>query len=206
MHMKYTKIEPGNKSIPHAVKTSLTPALPRLSPLLTQEARESFLLEMPPCTDWTSVNINKALLRVVAMVSGRIFIGPELCRSEEYLDAAINYTIEVMMVRNAVDGLAPWKRPFLAGKLPAVQRLEARFKQANQFMQPVIEARKRLPADQKPDDMLQWLMESQEKFGDDNSVEKLARLQLGLSFAAIHTTTMTATNAYVPYLATQSTL
>jgi len=195
MHIKYTQIEPGNKSIPHAIKTSLTPALPRLSPPLTDEVHESFLLEMPDCTHWTAVNINRALLRIVAMVSGRIFIGPELCRSEEYLDAAINYTIEVMMVRQAVDSIAPWKRPFLANRLPAVKRLEGRVKQAMNFMEPVIEARKRLPADQKPDDMLQWLTESQEKMGEDTSAEKLARLQLGLSFAAIHTTTMTATNA-----------
>ncbi|KAK0610797.1 cytochrome P450 [Immersiella caudata] len=196
MHVKYTQIEPGNKSIPHAIKTSLTPSLPRLSPPLTDEARESFNMEMPPCDNWTPVNINRILLRVVAMVSGRIFIGPDLCRSEEYLDAAINYTIEVMMARGEVDAMPAWKRPFLARSLPAVKRLEARIKQAHAFMQPVVEARKRLPADQKPDDMLQWLMESQQKFGDDNSVEKLARLQLGLSFAAIHTTTMTATNAF----------
>jgi len=197
MHAKYTLIDVGNKSLPHTVKTSLTPALPRLSPSLSDEVRSSFLSELPDCPKWTPVNITHKLLRIVAMVSGRIFIGPELCRDEAYLDAAINYTIELMNARNAVDQLPPWKRPFAAHRLPEVRALRQRLKQADDFMKPVVEARKKLPAEEKPDDMLQWLMENQGKFGDDSS-EKLARLQLSLSFAAIHTTTLTATNACVP--------
>lgn len=199
MHAKYTLIDVGNKALPHTVKTSLTPALPRLSPSLSDEVRSSFLSELPDCSEWMSVNITHKLLRIVAMVSGRIFIGPELCRDEAYLDAAINYTIELMNARNAVDQMPPWKRPFAAHRLPEVRALMQRLKQADDFMRPVVEARKKLGAEEKPDDMLQWLMENQGKFGDDSS-EKLARLQLGLSFAAIHTTTLTATNACVFFL------
>ncbi|KAK1753823.1 putative cytochrome P450 E-class, group IV [Echria macrotheca] len=195
MHAKYTLLDVGNPAIPHTVKASLTPALPRLSPALSDEVRLSFLSELPPCEGWTPIRINQKLLRIVAMVSGRIFIGSELCRDEEYLDAAISYTIELTQARGAVDKLAPWKRPFLASRLPEVRRVAERFKQADAFLRPVVEARKKLGPDEKPDDMLQWVMDNQGRFGDDSSA-KLARLQLGLSFAAIHTTTMTATNAF----------
>ena len=39
MHAKYTNLLTGDASIPHTVKTSLTPALPRLSPPLIDEVR-----------------------------------------------------------------------------------------------------------------------------------------------------------------------
>ncbi|KAJ0368801.1 hypothetical protein COL26b_010686 [Colletotrichum chrysophilum] len=49
---------------------------------------------------------------------------------------------------------------------------------------------------EKPDDMLQWLIDAQDKSknGSRNDAE-LAIWQLGASFTAIHTTTATATNA-----------
>lgn len=131
------------------------------------------------------------------MVSGRVFIGPELCRTEEYLDAAINYTMEVMGAQRAVQSMKPWLRPFFANSLPQVKRLDQRLKEAEDFMKPVVELRKKLARespDDKPDDMLQWLIEGQDKFPDEKS-RNLAKVQLGLGFAAIHTTTLTATNA-----------
>lgn len=172
-------------------------AVGRLNPSIFQEVQESFQSEMPTCDDWTSVNIHHKLLRIVAMVSGRVFIGPELCRSEAYLDASINYTMDVMGAQRAVDGMRPWLRPFLASRLPQVQNLEKRIDEAFKFISPVVEARKaaaRGPMDEKPDDMLQWLIDAQSKFPDKNS-QNLAKVQMGLSFAAIHTTTLTATNA-----------
>ncbi|KAI3390374.1 hypothetical protein diail_9883, partial [Diaporthe ilicicola] len=49
---------------------------------------------------------------------------------------------------------------------------------------------------QKPDDLLQWLLDDgQDKFGEKES-QQLASIQLGLTFAAIHTTSLTATNAF----------
>ncbi len=149
---------------------------------------------MPPCGDWTPVNINQKLLRIVAMVSGRVFIGPELCRSEEYLDAAINYTIELMTAQRAISYLAPWQRPFLANRLPHVKKLDQRLEEATAFLRPVVEARQKLAPEEQPDDMLQWLMNAQPKFGQ-QTAKKMAELQLGISFAAIHTTTLTTTNA-----------
>lgn len=93
--------------------------------------------------------------------------------------------------------MRPWMRPFAASRLPQVRRLDERIKQAHAFMGPVVEARKKAASDpdyQKPDDMLQWLIDAQPKFPDKNS-QNLAKVQLGISFAAIHTTTLTATNA-----------
>ncbi|KAK4141456.1 uncharacterized protein C8A04DRAFT_39069 [Dichotomopilus funicola] len=195
MHAKYTKLPLGETLVPHTIKTSLTPSLARLNPAIAEEVEDSIRNELPPCDDWTPININRKLLRIVALVSGRIFIGPELSRSEEYLDAAINYTIELMEARRALDAVRPLFRLFIGNRIPEVRRLDERLVQADKFMRPVVAARRALPDHEKPDDMLQWLIDGQGKFRQ-LTTERLARTQLGLSFAAIHTTTLTATNVF----------
>lgn len=194
MHSKYTHMDVGDPSIPHTVKANLTPALPRLNATISDEVESSFLREMPPCDDWTPININSKLQRIVAMVSGRVFVGPELCHDEAYLDAAVNYTVEIVGATQAVDNMAPWKRPFLASRLPEVKRVEARLKQADAFLKPVVQKRLELSPEDRPDDMLQWLLNNQKRFGVDKTVQTLARLQLSLSFASIHTTSVVATS------------
>lgn len=196
MHAKYTKLTTGHTLIPHTIKASLTPSLVRLNPSIADEVQESIRRELPPCNDWTAININHKLLRIVALVSGRVFIGTELSRSEEYLDAAINYTIELMQARRALDNVRPWLRPFLGPRLPEVKKLDQRLAQADKFMRPIVAARRQMQDSEKPDDMLQWLMDGQDKFKT-YTTEELARVQLGISFAAIHTTTLTSTNVYV---------
>ncbi|KAF5714591.1 cycloheximide-inducible CIP70 (cytochrome P450 family) [Fusarium mundagurra] len=176
METKYTKIETSLPIIPHTIKGELTPSLYK------------FLLDIGKSDASkvaTEVNIHHALLRIVGMVSGRMFIGPELCRSEEYLDAAINYTMEVMGAQRAVQSMRPWLRPFRAQSLPEVKKLYQRIAEAEAFLEPV----------EKPDDFLQWLIDGKDKFPDKNS-QNLAKVQLGLTFAAVHTTTLTATNAF----------
>lgn len=178
----------------------LTRLSDRLNPVIAEEVDQCFQEELPPCKDFTRVNINGRLLRIVAKVSGRIFIGPELCRSEEYIEAAINYTKDVMTAQRAVTELKPWQRYFKAASLPAVKALQHREKSATNYIRPIVEQRQKAekedPDYQKPDDLLQWVLDDgQNKFGEQGG-EQLASIQLGLTFAAIHTTTMVATNAF----------
>lgn len=197
MQTKYTGMEADVPSLPHTVKTSLTPALVRLNPTLSEEVEEAMRLELPQTNEWTEININSKLLRIVAMASGRIFIGPELCRDEAYLDAAINYTIDVMTAVHLISFTPKWLRPLVARLLPQVKRVHRRVKEADDFLRPVVAARKKAAESmdyQEPDDMLQWIINSQKKFGEKDDKE-LAKNQLGVSFAAIHTTTLTTLNA-----------
>lgn len=155
--------------------------------------------ELPQSGEWEEVDINQKLLRIVAIVSGRIFVGPELCRNETYIDSAINYTIDVMVAVYMI-GLVPvWLRPFLAPRLPFVRKLDKRIQEADNFLRPVVKERRTAmqdPSLASPDDMLQWIINSEIKRGnvDDKAV---AKLQLSVSMAAIHTTTLTALNALV---------
>ncbi|ROT43005.1 cytochrome P450 [Sodiomyces alkalinus F11] len=199
MQAKYTRLQTEVPALAHTVKASLTPALPRLNASVADEVVEAMRQELPQTSDWTEVNINYKLLRIVAMASGRVFIGSELCRDERYLDAAINYTVDLVAAVEVVSRMPVWSRPFLAPRCEPVKKVHARMQQADEFLRPIVAARRNAEAQAspdyvKPDDMLQWIMDSQKKFGEKND-EDLANYQLGVSFAAIHTTTMTTTNA-----------
>lgn len=211
MHTKYTLIPTHEPIIPHTVKTSLTPSLPRLNPQLSEEVQIAFSQEIAPLmssspSDWAPININSKLLRIVAKVSGRVFIGPELCHDERYLEAAVGYTVSVMEAQRAVERMNPWVRPIAAWRLQEVQKLAQMERDATAFLRPVVEARreKQRKGEEKDNDMLQWLMDSADqgqgkqhgKWGEDTTTtRKLARLQLAISFAAIHTTTLVTTHA-----------
>jgi cytochrome P450 len=171
--------------------------LARLNPVIDVEVKEAMSEEMPACEDWTSVHIYMKLVNAVAKVSGRVFVGPDLCRNKDYLDAAVNYTMDFISARSKIQDMRPWLRPFLAPRLKEVRQLAKREEMARKIIYPVVQARRDAenndPDYKKPEDMLQWLMNRLEESGDD-SIERLAKSQLGLIFAAIHTTTLTATN------------
>lgn len=211
-------MDTGIELLPYIIKTALTPALSkslyflsfhyrlstyvaetvRLNPIIAEEVIEALRLELPQSNSWVEVKITERIMRVIAIASGRIFVGPELCRNEEYLDASINYTIDVMTAMRAVADISPWLRPFQAARTPEVKRVNQRFIEADAFLRPVVAARREAaknPDYQKPDDMLEWMMEAHTKFAQNDDDKELARYQLGISFAAIHTTTTTTINA-----------
>jgi hypothetical protein len=196
LEVKYTRLITDEPLLPHSVKADLTPALVRLNPTICAEVDEALQKELPPCEDWTGIHIYMKLVNVVAKVSGRVFVGPELCHNQDYLDAGINYTMELMNAQRAIKNMRPWLRPFLASRLPEVQMLRKRENQATKIFRPVVQARleaQKNPDYQRPDDMLQWLLNRSEDYNID-STAYLTKLQLGVTFAAIHTTSLTATN------------
>lgn len=138
------------------------------------------------------------VLRIVARVSGRIFIGPELCHDEAYINSATKYTVDVFQAVQAIKGVRRWQRRLRVPWLPELKALDMHEEEATRFLRPIVTARRRAekePGYQKPDDVLQWMMDTPGVGNRDDRV--LAKLQLSLNFAAIHTTSMTLTNALV---------
>ncbi|KAI5861450.1 cytochrome P450 [Durotheca rogersii] len=177
----------------HIVRGDLTRSLVRINPRLSEETARTIIEELPPCGDWTPVVVYQSVLRMVATISGAIFIGSELCRSPEYLQASIGYTLDFV---NAVNKLKQWNRHWRwIGRYftPEVDKLIGERKKAHAFLRPVIAQRRKAMAagEEVPDDTLRWMLNKVDEFGltDDD----LAETQLNLSMAAIHTTTLTVT-------------
>lgn len=175
----------------------------RLNETIAEEVDATVRQYLPPCEDWTEILVDKELVTIIAQISGRIFVGPELCKEPKYLDSGINYTLDVMKAVNAIKKMRPWLRPFLASSLQEVRQLRRREKEATEFLEPLVqervEAQKKDPNWQPPDDMMQWMLNRSKGL---SSVKYIAKMQLGLTFAAIHTTSMTATNILYTLAAT----
>ncbi|TXC12420.1 hypothetical protein FocTR4_00017268 [Fusarium oxysporum f. sp. cubense] len=122
----------------------------------------------------------RKVLRIIAMASGRVVVGPELCRNEQYLDAVVNYNIDVMTAAYIVALVPQWIRPFVAPFLPYIKRLDKRLKDATSLLRSVITTRQEAAGNlntEKPDDMLQWLIDAQSA-EEKVDIQKLAEMQL----------------------------
>ncbi|KAK1573014.1 cytochrome P450 [Colletotrichum navitas] len=198
MQVRYTKIQNGSPILIHAIRASLTPALPWLNSSIAEEVAETMRLELPQSTGWSEVNMTSKLLRIIAMVSGRVFIGPELCRDERYINASINYTLDLVTAVHVIGLVPSFLRPLVATWLPTTRKLYRRDNEAEAIFRPIIASRRKAAEKgndyQEPNDMLQWILNAQAKFGALSDLD-LAKIQLSISFAAIHTTTLTTTNA-----------
>lgn len=136
------------------------------------------------------------LLRVVAIVSGNLFVGPDLCRDEGYLKTAIDFTNDVTAGAAEIKRWPKWLRSFAVyfSLAPAVARSQAHRRRMRAFLGPLVEARRRLVREGKavPDDVLQWMVEKTTENGI-TDVGHLTQMQLLLTLASIHTTSLSAT-------------
>ncbi|KAH6654487.1 ent-kaurene oxidase [Truncatella angustata] len=179
----------------HLIRSDLTRGLNRINTRLTVETARTVVEELGPCEDWTSEIVYQKLLRIVAIISGNIFIGPELCRRDEWTISAITYTVDLFTAIGKLKQWKPWTRPIGQYFIPELKSVREHRRKARAFLKPVIAERRKLMKEGKdlPDDMLQWMMNKTAEFGI--SDDDLSLIQLNLSLAAIHTTTLTTTLA-----------
>ncbi|KAK8034549.1 Cytochrome P450 monooxygenase paxP [Apiospora rasikravindrae] len=191
---KYTGLVNESGFAAHMVRSDLTRSLNRINPELAAEAEQTVHEVLGPCDDWTPQVAFNQLLRVVAIVSGRIFLGPDLCRREEYIYASTMYTVDVFKAVRKLKAWNQYLRPIVQYFIPELKTLVEHRRKARAFLAPVIEERKEAMKNggDLSDDMLQWMMNKAESNGVSDG--RLAELQLDLSLAAIHTTTMAVTD------------
>jgi hypothetical protein len=196
---KLTKLDSHQPIVPHAIRADLTPALGRIIPQFWPEIQKAVSMYLPPTDDWTSYKINDQLTKIVAIVAGSVFIGPDLCYRDEWITASVGYTVDVMTAATALKRFPAWLRPFAALFEPKIKRSQQYREDIKKFLGPVVRERKAAAnrsGYEKPWDMLQWMIDKSEEFGiyDD---EEMATIQLGVGLVSIHSTSFTALQAYV---------
>ncbi|KAK2608288.1 hypothetical protein N8I77_006906 [Diaporthe amygdali] len=183
----------------HVVKADLTRHIPHLTKPLSSEVKQSITEALGASTEYVEVNVFQKLLRVVAIVSGLAFVGPDIYRQEEYINNSITFTIDLF---GAVAQLKRWPnwgpvRPIAARFIAPVKRLHAHREKAYAFLIPLIQERRKSTAaikdGEKPKDMLQWILEKADKF-DTKQDQEIAMILILLGVAAIHTTSLTVTH------------
>ncbi len=153
---------------------------------------ETVTAEFPSSADWTPVRINDVLLRVVAIVSGHAFVGPELCHREEYLTSAIDFTTDIVMAVPVLKRWPRWLRPLANYLEPQVEKVREHRRSMKRFLAPAIEKRRaaKRNGEDMPQDTLQWMIDNAEAKGITSATD-LTNMQLLLTMAATHTTTLT---------------
>jgi ent-kaurene oxidase len=146
--------------------------------------------------EWVSVQIYDILLEIVARISARVFVGPDLCRNKEWLHATVHYTENIFMTVMTLRMFPPFLHSFIAPILPSFWRMHANLRSAKRLISPIVRQR-RADASKgikgSSPDLLQMMMDmATEQEGDP---DKLSHRQLLLSLASIHTTTMATAHA-----------
>ncbi|KAF5871451.1 putative cytochrome p450 monooxygenase protein [Botrytis fragariae] len=196
----HTKFGRNAPAVVKTVKTDLTRHVASTAGPLQDELHFALDTEFGPCESWTKVVLLQKVLRIVALISGRVFVGRPLSRNEEWLQTSINYTTDCIKAKNAAVKWSAWTRYLVAPFLPEIKKVQSHTNKAAELLKPLIDGCIRRFRDGKglggesgdefEDDQgafVSWMMKHTSPELRENPYS-LAVNQLTLSFASIHTT------------------
>jgi hypothetical protein len=153
---KYTGLGKNVTPLAESVKNELTMNINITLAILQDEIRYAVEEGIGNCSDWTSIKIFEKLLRIVALASGRIFVGRPLSRDEEWIKLTVNYTVDCSNAVKDVGKIKPLLRPILVPLTPSIRTaMQYRRKVAAKLkpqVKEMIEASKKIQKDDDDDD------------------------------------------------------
>lgn len=154
-----------------------------------------FLLIFPleAFTDFKGFNL---VLRLVSHIAARHFVGHPLCESEDWISTALQYTENAFRTIIFLRIFPNWLKPIVGFFLPYSWKVSSALKHAQELVVPIVLQRRKAessgdPTYEKPEDFLQWMMDGANEH--DGEPHRLAHRLLILTLAAVHTTSMAAT-------------
>ncbi|THC96877.1 hypothetical protein EYZ11_003647 [Aspergillus tanneri] len=185
----------------YTVTKKLTPALNRIVPRTINELQYAFPTVIPECKDrWVSVSLYEMILSIMSRTTSRIIVGDTLCRDERWLNLVIRYTNNIGVTIFLLRPFPKFLRPLMAKFLPSVWKLPKQLAYAcDEFFLPMINERRHKertdPNYKKPDDFMQWMMDSADNEYDKKPETLTHGLMTIVALAAVHTSTMLTTHA-----------
>nr|VWO95394.1 Isoepoxydon dehydrogenase patN (IDH) (EC (Patulin biosynthesis cluster protein N) [Ganoderma boninense] len=149
--------------------------------------------------EWTGVEATPAMQKIVARASSRAIVGLPLCRNDEYLSLAVNFTLGFMKNGVILRFLPCFLKPVVALFVNFPKRDTRR---AVAYLRTTIEERHRAASElgkgwhDKPNDLLQSLLDMATA-RNESTFTVVQRLLL-VNFTAIHTTSMVSTEHCSP--------
>ncbi|TBU58191.1 cytochrome P450 [Dichomitus squalens] len=181
------------------IKDKLTRSLPAVLPDVVDELRSAMPWYIPTHgNEWTTIDAIPTVQKVVARLSNRVFVGLPICRNEEYLRLAVTVTRDIVRDGFLLKLFPKAFKPLVASWMSHAKRT---IRRALPYLRPVITERKAKIKEHglgedwpgKPNDLLQWIIEQAIPRGVDD--ESIAARVLLVNFAAIHTSSMSVTQA-----------
>ncbi|OBZ79757.1 Ent-kaurene oxidase [Grifola frondosa] len=180
------------------VREKLNRTLHTLMPEVIDEISIAYKDLIPPCdNDWVSVPGMPTMLQIVARVTNRVLVGVPKCHDPDYLNWAINFTINATKARMTINMFPLFLKP-LVGRM--LTRVSKNVQAVADHLRPMMEERTR----------------NLEEYGDgwvDKPVKRLPHVAYGrtrarghsfdsvvkrillLNFASVHTSSTSITHA-----------
>jgi hypothetical protein len=139
-HSKQTGIGEDRPETLQAVKIDLTRHIASTLDGLQDEVRYAFNKELGLGEGWTPVVLYGTMARIVALLSGRVFVGRPLSRDEEWIEASIKYTMDCVNARTEITKYPVYLRNFVAPFLPEIRRVKQYSARGGKLLEPVLKA------------------------------------------------------------------
>lgn len=207
---RYTGLGIPNIETTEAIKVDLTRSIAKVLSDLQDEMVYACDREIGECPEWTEVPVYGKVLQLVALLSGRTFVGLPLSRDKEWTDATINFTSDTLRAVKAIEKYHPLIRPLISHLLPEMKGLRAYREFAGKKLKPQVnailarrleKANGRVPEDLLDDDvvkgnfnMIHWTLNHLKDINSADAIS-LGQLQMLIAFAAIHTTSTALSHA-----------
>ncbi|KAL4919607.1 cytochrome P450 [Aspergillus aurantiobrunneus] len=180
-----------------AVRTKLTQSLGGITEPLSAETSLALEKEWTnnegwfdnvSCIDWHDLALKPSILKIVARLSSRVFLGDQICRNPDWLRITVSYTVDSFLA--AMD-LRQWPRlvrSLVARFLPSCRKIRQELDEARSIIRPVLEERRQAKeaagdVSARFNDAMQWMEDVAKGRPYDAAVA-----QMSFSLAAIHTT------------------
>ncbi len=136
---KHTGIGTEGPELVQSIKNDLTRHIASTLDDLQDEVRYGFDKELGSCEDWTPIPVYAKMARIVALLSGRVFVGRPLSREEEWIQASITFTLSCTQARLAITAYHEWTRGIVAYFLPEIKKVKKFKKRGAQLLQPIVD-------------------------------------------------------------------
>ncbi|KAF2008890.1 cytochrome P450 [Aaosphaeria arxii CBS 175.79] len=171
----------------NVIRNHLTQKLGTLVQPLDETCKMAYEVELPDCEDWTPVLVHDVFLEIVGHMTSRILVGKELAKSSLLRHTYSDFATCVFVASSLLKILPSIVRPLVAPFLPQLWRIKLHHRNLRKILLPGIRKRLQEPtSDPGERNMLDWLIEASGPNPDELSI---VERQMGISFAAVHTTT-----------------
>ncbi|KAL9094392.1 MAG: hypothetical protein Q9165_003242 [Trypethelium subeluteriae] len=174
-----------------SIRTKLTQSLNLITKDLCDETESALHDMFGESRDWNSCHFQRICPDFVARLSSRVFLGPVVAHNKEWLHIAVDYSIKLMKAQRALRLWPSLLVPLVHHFVPECRELRAQSQAGRRIIEDEVKRRRVKWAEDikngkqvsKTADSLGWMQEMSQGRPFD-----LAAGQLGLTFAAIHTT------------------
>ncbi|RDW59458.1 hypothetical protein BP6252_12545 [Coleophoma cylindrospora] len=191
-----------------AIRNDLTRNIARVISDLQDEASFALDKQVGDRPEWKEMWVYGDVLQTVSRLSARTFVGYPLCRDEEWINKTINLTTDTLEGVNAIKKYHPWIRDIAAPFIPELRRIKenqkfianklrsqvtsiiAAAKESGDFQKkPAGEDVSNEEVTDENHNLVHWVIKN---FKDPEKVtaEEVGLVEIGVAFAAIHTTSM----------------